>query len=163
MNLTDYANSNGGTGKLGCPVLARVAASAECSAATLYMVARGHKKVSASLALRVAKATGQTVTPADLRPDLYAPAAGAADGGGIDSVSLAPITKAALRARLALSSDAHLARVLGVGLADVEAWLENGNVPALPQVLNLLNVQQPAAPAEPEDPDTGRIIDVDAA
>ncbi len=163
MNLTDYANLNGGTGKLGCPVLARVAASSECSAATLYMVARGHKKVSASLALRVAKATGHGVTPADLRPDLYAPAAVAADGGVVDNASFAPITKAALRTRLALSSDAHLAKVLGVPLGDVEAWLEDGNVPALPQVLNLLNVQQPAVPAEPDDPDAGRIVNVDAA
>lgn len=161
MNLTDYANSNGGTGKLGCPVLARVAASAECSAATLYMVARGHKKVSASLALRVAKATSQIVTPADLRPDLYAPVAVAA----VSAVALTPVTKRALRTRLGLSSDAHLAVVLGLPADEVAAWPEEGSVPAIPQVLKLLGAQEaPAAgPNEPEDPDAGRIVNVEAA
>lgn len=165
MNLTDYAISKGGTGKLGCPVLASAAASAKCSAATLYMVARGHKKVSAALALRVATATGQQVTPADLRPDLYAPAAVTADGGSDIPAGSAPITKAALRARLGLGSDAHLARVLQLPAAEVEAWSEEGPLPALQQVLQLLGVtEQQAVPrADPEDPDAGRIIDVHAA
>jgi len=162
MNLTDYAISKGGTGKLGCPVLAGTAGSAKCSAATLYMVARGHKKVSAALALRVASATGQLVTPADLRPDLYAPAASAGEVGG---VALVPVTKEALRARLGFNSDAHLAKVLKLPVEQVQAWAEEQGVPALPQVLQLLgdHKAQPVAHAFPNDPDADRVIQVQVA
>ena len=74
------------------------------------------------------------------------------------------MTKRALRARLGMSSDAHLAVVLGLPAADVAAWPEEGSVPAIPQVLKLLGAQEaPAAPSEPEDPDADRIVTVEAA
>lgn len=164
MNLTDYASSKGGTGKLGCPVLTTIAAAADCSAATLYMVARGHKTVGAALAIRIAAATDQLVAAADLRPDLYAHAVAAVStGGGPTSVASA-VTKRALRARLGLSSDAHLAKVLKLPVEQVESWPEEQGVPALPQVLQLLGVQeQPAAGAAPNDPDAERVIQVQVA
>ena len=74
------------------------------------------------------------------------------------------MSKRALRARLGLSSDAHLAVVLGLSADEVAAWPEEGSVPALPQVLKLLGTQEAsAAPSEPEDPDAGRIVNVEAA
>ena len=74
------------------------------------------------------------------------------------------MSKRALRAKLGMSSDAHLAKVLKLPLAEVEAWPEEQSVPALPQVLRLLGVQeQPAAEAAAQDPDADRIINVEAA
>ena len=74
------------------------------------------------------------------------------------------MSKRALRARLGLSSDAHLAKVLGLPIADVAVWPEEGSVPAVPQVLNLLGTNVlPAAVDQPSDPDADRIAGVDAA
>lgn len=74
------------------------------------------------------------------------------------------MTKRALRARLGLSSDAHLAKVLNLPVADVAAWPEEQSVPALPQVLQLLGVQEvQVADAAPQDPDADRIVTVEAA
>lgn len=74
------------------------------------------------------------------------------------------MSKRALRARLGLSSDAHLAKVLGLPADEVAAWPEEGSVPAIPQVLKLLGAQEvPAVPSEPEDPDANRIVNVEAA
>ncbi|WP_312327892.1 hypothetical protein [Stenotrophomonas sp.] len=165
MNLTDYASSKGGTAKLGCPVLTTVAAAANCSAATLYMVARGHKSVGAALALRIAAATDQLVAAADLRPDLYAHAVAALPARGEAATESCAVSKRALRTRLGLSSDAHLAKVLQLPVEQVAAWPEKQGVPALPQVLQLLGVQkeQPAALAAPNDPDANRVIQVQVA
>jgi len=159
MNLTDYAISKGGTGKLGCPVLACTALAAQCSAATLYMIARGHKTVSARLAVRIAGATANEVEPRDLRPDVFGAADAVAEAARADTVALAPITKRALRSRLCLSGDGHLAKVLKLPAAEVEAWPEDDRVPALPQVLQLLGVQEqpPRAASAAEDPDADRI------
>lgn len=74
MNLLDYATENGGTGKIGCQVLAKIAKAAECSPATLYMIALGHKQASGRLASRISKATRGSVTGHDLRPDIFGPA-----------------------------------------------------------------------------------------
>lgn len=77
---------------------------------------------------------------------------------------LTPVTKRALRARLCLASDAHLAKVLKLPAEQVAAWPEEQGVPALPQVLQLLGVQeQPAADAAPNDPDAQRVIQVQVA
>lgn len=73
MKLIDFATSQGGTGKIGCPVLAMVANDAECSAATLYMIALGHKSASAKLSVRIARATAGEVSVHDLRPDVFGP------------------------------------------------------------------------------------------
>lgn len=158
MNLTDYATSNGGTAKLGCPILASTATAAKCSAATLYMIARGHKQVSAQLAVRIAAATDNAVTTSDLRPDLF----GVAPTTGLSAVAPAvlvvPITKRALREKLGLGNDGHLAKVLKLPVAQVQAWPEEQGVPAIPQVLQLLGGQVPApVDTRPDDPDTDRI------
>jgi DNA-binding transcriptional regulator YdaS (Cro superfamily) len=74
MNLSDYIVTQGGTATLGCAVLAAIAVKAECSAGTLYMIAKGHKTASAKLANRIEQATGGAVTRHDLRPDVFGPA-----------------------------------------------------------------------------------------
>lgn len=74
MNLIRFATSQGGTGKIDCPVLATVAKGAECSPATLYMIGLGHKKASAKLARRIESATFGSVTRNNLRPDVFGPA-----------------------------------------------------------------------------------------
>ncbi len=98
-----------------------------------------------------------------LRPDAFGVEAGEGRqiiGALVDS----RMSKRALRARLGLSSDAHLAVVLGLPADEVAAWPEEGSVPAIPQVLKLLGAQEaPAAPSEPEDPDADRIVNVEAA
>ena len=74
------------------------------------------------------------------------------------------MSKRALRARLGLGTDAHLAKVLGLPTEEVAAWPEEGSVPAIPQVLKLLGAPEaPAAPSDPEDPDADRIVNVEAA
>lgn len=75
------------------------------------------------------------------------------------------MSKRALRAKLGLKTDAHLAKVLQLPVEQVEAWPEEQGVPALPQVMRLLGVQEtpPAAEAAPIDPDADRIINVEAA
>lgn len=77
MDLITYATKNGGTAKIRCPVLAKVAKCAKCSPATLYMIALGHKQASPQLAGRVEGATDGAVTRRDLRPDVFGPAPGA--------------------------------------------------------------------------------------
>ena len=69
------------------------------------------------------------------------------------------MSKRALRAKLGLKTDAHLAKVLRLPAAEVGAWPEELSVPALPQVLQLLGVQEQAPPvaAAPDDPDADRI------
>ncbi|WP_313244022.1 hypothetical protein [Stenotrophomonas rhizophila] len=164
MNLTDYATSKGGTAKLGCPILASTATAAKCSAATLYMIARGHKQVSARLAVRIATATGNKVTTSDLRPDLFGVAATTGFVPVADAVLVAPITKRALREKLGLGNDGHLAKLLKLPVAQVQAWPEEQDVPALSQVLQLLGVrEEPGAAPALQDPDAGRIVTVEAA
>lgn len=74
------------------------------------------------------------------------------------------MSKRALRSKFGFKTDAHLAKVLKLPLAEVESWPEEQGVPPLPQVLQLLGVQeQGAAVAAPQDPDTDRIVNVEAA
>lgn len=74
------------------------------------------------------------------------------------------MSKRALRARLGLGSDAHLAKILQLPVEQVAAWPEEQGVPGLPQVLQLLGVQvQTAAAAAPNDPDAERVIQVQVA
>ncbi len=74
------------------------------------------------------------------------------------------ITKRALRAKLGMDSDKHLATLLQLPVEEVEAWPEEGVLPALPRIQRLLGVE-PRAAAEPvnEDPDASRIGPVDTA
>ncbi|HEY4529354.1 MAG TPA: hypothetical protein VIG97_03345 [Luteimonas sp.] len=85
MNLLDYALEQGGTGKIGCPVLARIATGAACSPATLYMISLGHKQASAKLAVAISKETGGQVSGHDLRPDIFGP-----DDTGAPAARLSP-------------------------------------------------------------------------
>jgi hypothetical protein len=76
------------------------------------------------------------------------------------------MSKRALRSKFGFKTDAHLAKVLKLPLAEVESWAEEQGVPPLPQVLQLLGVQEQAPPAAalPEDPDAARIdLEVHAA
>ncbi len=74
------------------------------------------------------------------------------------------MSKRALRARLGIANDKHLATLLQLPVELVEAWPEEGALPALPQIQRLLGVE-PQAAAEPanEDPDANRIAPVDTA
>jgi hypothetical protein len=74
MNLTNYCEKNGGSALRGCSVLAQVAADADCSHETLYMIAKGHKRAGSLLAGAIDKATRGEVSRYDLRPDVFGPA-----------------------------------------------------------------------------------------
>ncbi|WP_204274200.1 hypothetical protein [Stenotrophomonas maltophilia] len=94
-----------------------------------------------------------------LRPDAFG-----IGGAAAYQASSVHVTKSALRARLGMASDKHLAILLQLPADEVEAWSEEGALPALPQIQRLLG-GEPKAAAEPatEDPDAGRIGPVDTA
>lgn len=71
MKLIDYAVLQGGTGAPKCPALKAVARRVECSPATLYLIAKGHKQCGPKLANRIEAATAGGVTRFDLRADLF--------------------------------------------------------------------------------------------
>lgn len=98
-----------------------------------------------------------------LRPDAFR--AGGEGRAAIRPLIDSRMSKRALRARLGLRSDAHLAKVLKLPVEQVASWPEEQGVPALPQVLQLLGVhpQQRAAEAVPNDPDAERVIQVQVA
>ena len=75
------------------------------------------------------------------------------------------ITKRALRARLCLSTDKQLAKVLQLPVEQIEAWAEDDQVPGIPQVLSLLGIEEQRPSLDPAicDPDAGRIGPVDTA
>lgn len=72
--------------------------------------------------------------------------------------------KRALRAKLGLSSDKQLAKVLKLPTKQVEGWPEEGALPALPEIQRLLGVQeQPQAQPAPHDPDENRYAPLEVA
>lgn len=74
------------------------------------------------------------------------------------------MSKRALRARLGLASDKHLATLLQLPAAQVEGWPEEGVLPALPQIQRLLGGEaKPPDPIVPTDFDHDRITQVDVA
>lgn len=95
-----------------------------------------------------------------LRPEAFAGSRVAAVRHLVDS----QMSKRALRTKLGMASDKHLATLLQLPVEEVEAWPEEGVLPALPQIQRLLGVE-PQAAAEPanEDPDADRIGPVDTA
>ncbi len=99
-----------------------------------------------------------------LRPDAFGVQAGG-DRAVLSPLVDSRLSKRALRSRLGLTSDAHLAKVLKLPAEQVAAWPEEQGVPALPQVLQLLGHQpeHPAADAAPNDPDAERVIQVQVA
>ncbi|MGZ0026411.1 hypothetical protein [Stenotrophomonas sp. S4] len=74
------------------------------------------------------------------------------------------MSKRALRARLGLASDKHLATLLQLPASQVEGWPEEGVLPALPQIQRLLGGEtKPPDAALPTDFDHDRITQVDVA
>lgn len=101
----------------------------------------------------------------DLRPDIWPadetmPSAIQQTAALIDS----RMSKRALRARLGMSTDKQLAKVLQLPAEQVEGWAEEGALPALPQIQRLLGVQeQPQAQPAPHDPDEDRYAPLEVA
>lgn len=89
---------------------------------------------------------------------------GSAEGATIRHLVDSRMSKRALRAKLGMASDKHLATLLQLPLEEVAAWPEEGVLPALPQIQRLLGAELQAA-AEPanDDPDANRIAPVDTA
>lgn len=93
---------------------------------------------------------------------------GRSEQGGIQQVKKAVgigVTKRGLRAKLGLSTDKQLAKVLQLPVEQVSAWPDDDMVPALPQALRLLghtDHQEPAKPAN-DDPDADRIAPIEVA
>lgn len=74
------------------------------------------------------------------------------------------MSKRALRAKLGLGSDKQLAKVLQLPAEQVASWPEDGELPALPQITNLLGLQERVlGVAAPQDPDESRIVTVEVA
>ena len=74
------------------------------------------------------------------------------------------MSKRALRQKFGFKTDAHLAKVLGLPLEQVEGWGETDTNPALPQVMKLLgHEEQPAQQRRPQDPDADRIVTLEVA
>ncbi|QGM04899.1 helix-turn-helix domain-containing protein [Stenotrophomonas maltophilia] len=87
-----------------------------------------------------------------------------AEGTTIRHLVDSPMSKRALRAKLGMASDKHLATLLQLPAEEVEAWPEEGVLPVLPQIQRLLGVEaQPAAEPANDDPDADRIGPVDTA
>ncbi len=123
------------------------------------------RRVPAERCIAIEQATG--VSRHDLRPDVFGAAEPAQSKVVAETRALVDtrMSKRALRARLGLASDVHLAKVLQLPVEQVEAWPEEQGVPALPKVLRLLGVsqEQSAALAVPNDPDAERVIQVQVA
>ncbi|WP_191862603.1 hypothetical protein [Stenotrophomonas sp. AS012628] len=95
-----------------------------------------------------------------LRPEAFVGSGIAAVRQLVDS----RMSKRALRAKLGMASDKHLATLLQLPAEEVEAWPEEGVLPVLPQIQRLLGVEaQPAAEPANDDPDADRIGPVDTA
>lgn len=120
--------------------------------------ATGRRPVAARHILAIEAAAG--VSRHVLRPDVF----GEGEAAEERQVAGSGATKRALRAKLGLSTDRQLAKVLQLPAEQVASWPEEGVLPALPQIQRLLGVEPPAA-AEPanEDPDADRIGPVDTA
>lgn len=95
-----------------------------------------------------------------LRPEIFGGSSSAVDGQLVYSL----ISKRALRAKLGIDSDKHLATLLQLPVQEVEAWPEEEALPALPQIERLLGVQeQPRALPAPQDPDENRYAPLEVA
>lgn len=96
-----------------------------------------------------------------LRPDVF----GEGEAAEERQVTGSGATKRALRAKLGLSTDKQLAKVLQLPVEEVSAWEDEDMVPALPQVLQLLGHSEQQEPAKPanDDPDADRIGPIEVA
>lgn len=122
-------------------------------------------RVPAERCIAIELATG--VSRHQLRPDVFGPDPAESQTETVAQLRAeidSRMSKRALRAKLGMDSDKHLAILLQLPVEEVEAWPEEGVLPALPQIQRLLGVDAQAA-AEPanEDPDANRIAPVDTA
>lgn len=123
------------------------------------------RRVPAERCIAIEQATG--VSRHQLRPDVFGPEpriqgeALAQLRAEIDS----RMSKRALRAKLGLSTDKQLAKVLQLPVEEVSAWEDEDMVPALPQVLQLLGHSEQQEPGKPanDDPDADRIAPIEVA
>lgn len=126
---------------------------------------RKRRRVAPGHVIRIEVFTG--VSRHELCPEVFGPADEIDTAANVDMVGshgAGLLSKRELRARLALSNDAHLAKVLQLPAEQVASWPEEQGVPALPQVLQLLRQPEPrAADAAPNDPDAERVIQVQVA
>ncbi|MBH1486531.1 helix-turn-helix domain-containing protein [Stenotrophomonas maltophilia] len=122
-------------------------------------------RVPAERCIAIELATG--VSRHQLRPDVFGPDPAESQAEAVAQLRAeidSRMTKRALRTKLGMASDKHLATLLQLPVEEVEAWPEEGVLPALPQIQRLLGVEAQAA-AEPanEDLDANRIAPVDTA
>lgn len=125
---------------------------------------KGTTAIRAERAIQIDLATGGAVSRFELLPSVFGPMPVQSDRQTIAVEVDSRMSKRALREKLGLGNDGHLAKVLKLPVAEVEAWPEEQSVPAVPEVLRLMGVQEaPVAEAAPADPDADRIINVEAA
>lgn len=98
---------------------------------------------------------------ADMKPDQF----GGSPLTHVTALIDTRMSKRALRARLGLGNDAHLAKVLDLPVEQVIGWADEDMVPALPQVMKLLGHTEQREPVKPanEDPDAERIAPIEVA
>lgn len=124
------------------------------------------RRVPAERCIAIELATG--VSRHQLRPDVFGPDPACPTNettGQLRAEINYRISKRALRAKLGLSTDKQLAKVLKLSAEQIEAWVEEDQVPSIPQVLRLLGIEEPPPSLAPaiHDPDANRIGPVDTA
>ena len=123
------------------------------------------RRVPAERCIAIELATG--VSRHQLRPDVFGPDPACPTSetteqrrAEIDS----RMSKRALRAKLGLSTDKQLAKVLQLPVEQVSGWADEDIVPALPEVMKLLGHPEQQEPAKPaHDPDADRIAAIEVA
>ncbi|HEL3791738.1 TPA: helix-turn-helix transcriptional regulator [Stenotrophomonas maltophilia] len=95
---------------------------------------------------------------ADMKPDQF----GESPLTHVTALFDTRMSKRALRAKLGMGSDRHLAALLQLPVEEVEAWPEEDALPALPQIKCLLGIEEKKE-SRAQDPDDGRIIRVEVA
>lgn len=124
-------------------------------------------RVPAERCIAIEMATG--VSRHQLRPDVFGPDPAESQGEvgaqlRVEVKGDIRLSKRALRDKLGIGSDKHLAVLLQLTVEEVEAWAEEGALPALPQIQRLLGVEAtPVAEPANDDPDAHRIGPVDSA
>lgn len=122
----------------------------------------GNRPVPSRHVLAIESATG--VSRHLLRPDVFGSADGEMPIARIGPQIDCRMSKRALRAKLGMSTDKQLAKVLQLPAEQVTSWPEDGELPALPQITNLLGLQERVlGVAAPQDPDESRIVTVEVA
>lgn len=140
------------------------------AAATQGLVSQWENRttaIRAERAIQIELATGGVVSRYDLLPHVFGPPPVVPTGAnsaptGFGALVDSRMSKRALRAKLGMDSDKHLATLLQLPVEEVEAWPEEGALPAIPQIQRLLGTEEFKEPRT-QDPDDGRIIRVEVA